>query len=49
VSLRLALAAVNDALGAKPDGELADAAPEKVRMAVTFGRPPDQKNRKQAD
>jgi len=49
VSLRLAFAAVNDALGAKPDGELADAAPEEVRMAVTFGRPPDQKSRKQAD
>ncbi len=40
VSLRLAFAAVNDALGAHPDGELADAVPEQVRTAVTFGRPP---------
>jgi len=39
VALRLAFAAVNDALGAQPDAELAAAAPPPVRDAVTFGRP----------
>jgi alkylhydroperoxidase family enzyme len=39
VALRLAFAAVNDALGAQPDAELAAAAPSAVRDAVTFGRP----------
>jgi uncharacterized peroxidase-related enzyme len=41
VSLRLAFATVNDALGAVPDRELFDALPENVRAAVTFGRRPD--------
>ncbi len=45
VSLRLAFAAVNDALGARPDGELAEAAPELVRAAVRFGRPPARESR----
>jgi uncharacterized peroxidase-related enzyme len=38
VSLRLAFATVNDALGAVPDRELSDAVPEQVRSAVSFGR-----------
>ena len=40
VALRLAFSTVNDALGARPDAELAAAAPAAVRAAVTFGRPP---------
>ena len=39
VALRIAFSTVNDALGAQPDGELAGAAPDEVRTAVTFGRP----------
>ena len=39
VALRLAFAAVNDALGAQPDAQLAAAAPPAVRDAVIFGRP----------
>jgi alkylhydroperoxidase family enzyme len=39
VALRIAFSTVNDALGARPDGELAGAAPEGVRTAVTYGRP----------
>ena len=38
LSLRLAFSTVNDALGAEPDRQLADAAPAPVRDAVTFGR-----------
>jgi uncharacterized peroxidase-related enzyme len=40
IAFRLAFAAVNDALGALPDRELVTAAPEEVRAAVTYGRPP---------
>jgi uncharacterized peroxidase-related enzyme len=40
VAFRLAFSTVNDALGAVPDDELADEAPEAVRAAVTFGRQP---------
>lgn len=40
VSLRLAFATVNDALGALPDRELSDDVPDAVRAAVVFGRPP---------
>ena len=40
VALRLAFATVNDALGAAPDRELAQEAPERVRVAVTWGRVP---------
>lgn len=36
---RLAFSAVNDALGAQPDAQLADNAPAEVRGAVNFGRP----------
>lgn len=39
VGLRVAFSSVNDALGARPDRQLADAAPEPVRQAVRFGRP----------
>jgi alkylhydroperoxidase family enzyme len=39
VALRLAFSTVNDALGARPDRELAGSAPDAVRAAVTFGRP----------
>jgi alkylhydroperoxidase family enzyme len=41
IALRLAFSTVNDALGARPDREVLDAAPTPVRDAVTFGRPPD--------
>jgi len=40
VGLRLAFSSVNDALGAAPDRQLAEAVPAAVRAAVTFGRPP---------
>jgi uncharacterized peroxidase-related enzyme len=40
VAFRLAFSTVNDALGAVPDDELTEAAPEAVRDAVTFGRQP---------
>ncbi len=39
VALRMAFSSVNDALGSRPDHELADQAPEAVRTAVSFGRP----------
>lgn len=39
VALRIAFSTVNDALGARPDGQLADSVPAAVRAAVTFGRP----------
>ena len=39
VAFRLAFSTVNDALGAKPDRQLADEAPAPVRDAVSFGRP----------
>ena len=38
VSLRLAFATVNDALGAVPDRQLSDTVPDAVRAAVSFGR-----------
>jgi uncharacterized peroxidase-related enzyme len=40
IALRLAFSTVNDALGAAPDRQLADGAPEPVRRAVTYGRAP---------
>ena len=40
VAFRLAFSTVNDALGAAPDKQLADAAPEPVRAAVSYGRAP---------
>lgn len=39
VAFRLALSTINDALGAAPDKQLADAAPPAVRAAVSYGRP----------
>jgi uncharacterized peroxidase-related enzyme len=39
VAFRLAFSTVNDALGARPDPDLAAAVPPEVRAAVTFGRP----------
>ncbi len=41
-AFRVAFSMVNDALGASPDRQVADAAPEAVRRAVTFGRPASQ-------
>jgi uncharacterized peroxidase-related enzyme len=38
IAFRVAFAIVNDALGARPDWQLAEAAPLAVRDAVTFGR-----------
>lgn len=40
VGLRLAFSTVNDALGAEPDRQLVDAAPNPIREAVRYGRPP---------
>ena len=40
IAFRLAFSTVNDALGAAPDAQAAEAAPPEVRRAVTFGRPP---------
>ena len=39
VALRIAFSTINDALGARPDEQLAKAAPHGVRTAVTYGRP----------
>jgi uncharacterized peroxidase-related enzyme len=39
VALRLAFSTVTDALGARPDAQLAADAPREVREAVAFGRP----------
>jgi len=38
VAFRLAFSTVNDALGARPDAQLAAAAPALVRDAVSYGR-----------
>jgi uncharacterized peroxidase-related enzyme len=40
-ALRLAFSTVNDGLGARPDSQLAAAAPPEVRAAVSYGRVPD--------
>ena len=40
VSFRLAFSTVNDALGARPDAQLAEAAPSAVRSAIGYGRAP---------
>jgi uncharacterized peroxidase-related enzyme len=40
VGFRLAFSTINDALGAAPDRQLADAAPDPIRAAVSFGRAP---------
>lgn len=39
IAARIAFSTVNDALGARPDRQLAEAAPDAVRAAITFGRP----------
>jgi alkylhydroperoxidase family enzyme len=39
IALRMALAAVNDALGAHPDAEFRRSAPHAVLAAVNYGRP----------
>lgn len=39
VAFRLAFSTINDALGVKPDWQLAAAAPAEVSHAVRFGRP----------
>jgi uncharacterized peroxidase-related enzyme len=39
IALRMAFSTINDALGARPDRELAEATPPEVRAAVTYGRP----------
>ena len=45
IAFRLAFSTVNDALGVKPDWELAESVPKEVRAAVTFGRPAATKAR----
>jgi uncharacterized peroxidase-related enzyme len=40
IAFRLAFSTVNDALAAAPDRQLADAAPDVIREAVSFGRAP---------
>ena len=40
IAFRLAFATVNDALGAIPDKQLAEAVPDEVRAAVSYGRSP---------
>jgi uncharacterized peroxidase-related enzyme len=39
IAFRLAFSTVNDALGARPDWQLALEVPREVREAVTYGRP----------
>ncbi len=41
ISLRIALASVNDALGARPDAALRHTTPPAVLQAITFARPID--------
>jgi len=41
IAMRVAFTAVNDALGALPDAQLAADAPDAVRAAVSYGRAPD--------
>ncbi len=40
VAFRLAFSTVNDALGVRPDRQVAEAAPPLVRAAVSYGRAP---------
>jgi alkylhydroperoxidase family enzyme len=42
IAFRLAFSTVNDALAAAPDAQVAEAAPEVLLEAVTFGRPPQE-------
>ena len=39
VAFRLALSTINDALGAQPDAQMAEAAAPEIRDVVTYGRP----------
>jgi uncharacterized peroxidase-related enzyme len=39
IAFRLAFSTVNDALGVRPDRQIADGAPPEVRRAVAYGRP----------
>lgn len=39
IAFRLAFSTINDALGAAPDKQLAEAAPRRVRDVVRYGRP----------
>ncbi|SCL29491.1 uncharacterized peroxidase-related enzyme [Micromonospora rhizosphaerae] len=39
IAFRMAFSTINDALGARPDPQLAEMAPRLVREAVTYGRP----------
>jgi len=41
IAFRQAFSTINDALGAMPDRQLAEAAPPPVRQAVDYGRPAD--------
>ena len=38
IAVRLAFSTINDAPGVMPDWQIAEAAPDEVRNAVTFGR-----------
>lgn len=40
IGFRLAFSTINDALGAAPDREMIDQAPELIDAAITFGRRP---------
>ena len=40
IAFRAAFSTVNDALGIRPDWQLAEMVPEQVRAVVDFGRPP---------
>jgi alkylhydroperoxidase family enzyme len=42
IALRVAFSTVNNAIGAAPDHEGAEAAPPEVVSAISFGRPTDQ-------
>ena len=42
ITLRMAFSTVNDALGAQPDAQLAQAVPPPIRAAVSYGRPPSE-------
>lgn len=44
VAFRVAFSTINDALGVKPDWQLAAAAPAEVNQAVTYGRPVAERN-----
>ena len=45
IAFRMAFSAINGALGAQPDAQLAAEAPQAVREVVTYGRPVDASQR----